>query len=268
GFIVGIPTVSVAGLWWGRRVGRRFDLAPPTLLKTDADATGPPPAIGLVLGIIFIPILLILVHTLTRMLVDAAWVNDSWLTESLIFLGHPYIALLLSCLIALYWLGIRRGTGRQELQQLATKALGPAGIIILITGAGGVYKQMLMATGAGEALATWLVAYPLLPPLLAFVLAALIRILQGSATVAMITGAGLIAPALPALGLSAPQTALLVLGIAAGASTLSHLNDSGFWLVKEYLGMDEKTTLQTWSMMTVLLSLTALILILALYLLV
>ncbi|MCB0638890.1 MAG: gluconate transporter, partial [Lewinella sp.] len=153
GFIVGIPTVSVAGLWWGRRVGRRFDLAPPTLLKTDEASTGSPPAIGLVLGIIFIPILLILVHTLTRMLVDGAWVNGSWLTETLIFLGHPYIALLLSCLIALYWLGIRRGTGRQELQQLATKALGPAGIIILITGAGGVYKQMLMATGAGEALA-------------------------------------------------------------------------------------------------------------------
>jgi Gnt-I system low-affinity gluconate transporter len=101
--------------------------------------------------------------------------------------------------------------------------------------------------------------------LLAFVLAALIRILQGSATVAMITAAGLLAPALPGLALDAPQLALLVLSIAAGASTLSHVNDSGFWLVKEYLGLDEATTLRTWTLMTVWLSLAALVVILALY---
>ena len=100
---------------------------------------------------------------------------------------------------------------------------------------------------------------------MAFILAALIRILQGSATVAMITAAGLLAPALPTLGLSAPQLALLVLSIAAGASTLSHVNDSGFWLVKEYLHMDEATTLRSWSMMTVLLSLTALVVIVVMY---
>lgn len=265
GFLVGIPTVAVAGLWWGRRAGRRWYIAPPPSVA-EADEVDAPPRVGLVVGIIFIPIVLILVHTLTQMLTKGGWWRAGGWTEALVFIGHPYVALLLSCLVALYWLGIRRGVGRARLQEIATRALGPAGIIILITGAGGVYKQMLTATGAGEALAGWLAQYALLPPLLAFVLAALIRILQGSATVAMITAAGLVAPALPALQLSMPRLALLVLGIAAGASTLSHLNDSGFWLVKQYLGMDEGTTLRTWTVMTVLLSVTALAAVLGLYL--
>ncbi|MEO0876852.1 MAG: gluconate transporter, partial [Bacteroidota bacterium] len=209
--------------------------------------------------------LLILINTLTDMLVKAeVWEASTW-TDAALFVGHPYVALLLSCVLALYYLGAKRGLDSSQLQSLATKALAPAGAIILITGAGGVYKQMLVQSGAGEALAEVFLQFQLLPPLMAFTLAALIRILQGSATVAMITAAGLLAPALPELALTAPQTALLVLSIAAGASTLSHVNDSGFWLVKEYLLMDESTTLRTWSMMTVLLSLTALVMVLLLY---
>lgn len=264
GFVVGIPTVSVAGLWWGKRVAKRYMLvAPPLETKEESQVELPP--IRLILTLILLPILLILANTLTDMLVKAdIWQQSLW-TDAALFVGHPYVALLLSCLLALYYLGTKRGLDSQQLQQLATKALAPAGAIILITGAGGVYKQMLVQSGAGAALAEVFLQFQLLPPLLAFLLAALIRILQGSATVAMITAAGLLAPALPALGLTAPQTALLVLSIAAGASTLSHVNDSGFWLVKEYLHMDESTTLRTWSMMTVLLSLTALLMVLVLY---
>lgn len=264
GFCVGIPTVIVAGLWWGKRAGQRFLIEAPALESNDHENVDLPP-IRLILLLILLPILLILANTLTDMLVKAEVWTQSILTDSALFLGHPYVALLISCLLALYYLGTKRGLNSQQLQQLATKALAPAGAIILITGAGGVYKQMLVQSGAGAALAEVFLQFQLLPPLLAFLLAALIRILQGSATVAMITAAGLLAPALPALGLSAPQTALLVLGIAAGASTLSHVNDSGFWLVKEYLHMDEATTLRTWSVMTVLLSLTALLMVMILY---
>lgn len=264
GFVVGIPTVIVSGLWWGKRVGDQFHISAPTLVATeDEDRILPP--IGLILMLILLPIVLILGNTLTTMLVKAeVWATNTW-TDTIIFLGHPYSALLLSCLLALYYLGTKRGLDSKSLQTIATKALAPAGAIILITGAGGVYKQMLVSSGAGAALAEVFLQFNLLPPLLAFTLAALIRILQGSATVAMITAAGLLAPALPALGLSTPQLALLVLSVAAGASTLSHVNDSGFWLVKEYLQMDESTTLRTWTLMTVLLSVSALVMILLLY---
>ncbi|MEO0723016.1 MAG: gluconate:H+ symporter [Bacteroidota bacterium] len=265
GFVVGIPTVSVAGLWWGKRVGKLYHLEAPPLDANAAKSEQELPPIRLILILILLPILLILVNTLTNMLVKAeVWEASTW-TDAALFVGHPYVALLLSCLLALYYLGTKRGLDSSQLQSLATKALAPAGAIILITGAGGVYKQMLVQSGAGEALAEVFLQFQLLPPLMAFTLAALIRILQGSATVAMITAAGLLAPALPELALTAPQTALLVLSIAAGASTLSHVNDSGFWLVKEYLLMDESTTLRTWSMMTVLLSLTALVMVLLLY---
>lgn len=264
GFIVGLPTVLVAGLWWGRRCGERFVISAPTLDNIEGDEIEQPP-IGLILLLILLPIVLILGNTFTDMLVKAGQITASTTTNILLFLGHPYVALLLSCGLALYALGVRRGVSAKELQQLAGKALLPAGAIILITGAGGVYKQMLVNSGAGAQLAEVFTALPLVPPVLAFLLAALIRILQGSATVAMITAAGLLAPTLPGLGLSPAELALVVLSIAAGASTLSHVNDSGFWLVKEYLNMDESTTLRTWTMMTVILSVTALVVILGVY---
>ncbi|MEM1215388.1 MAG: gluconate:H+ symporter [Bacteroidota bacterium] len=264
GFVVGIPSVGLAGLWFGRRAGdRHFVPAPATAVPAIASRSLPP--VGLILSLIFAPIVLILGHTLTKMQVEAGVWAEHWLLDAIVFVGHPYVSLLLSCCMALYFLGVRRGVSTAELQQLAGKALLPAGTIILITGAGGVYKQMLVESGTGKLLAETLLTYTALPVLLAFVLAALVRLLQGSATVAMITAAGLLAPALPELALSTAQLALVVLSIAAGASTCSHLNDSGFWLVKEYLGMNEAQTLRTWTVMTGLLSLVALSVILMLY---
>jgi Gnt-I system low-affinity gluconate transporter len=263
GLLVGPPTVLVAGLWWGHYCGNRFLVTAPA--TTPAQEASVPPPIGLLLLLILLPILLILGNTLTKMWVEQGVWAASWLTDSLQFLGHPYVALLLACLLALYFLGYQRGVSKEDLQALAGRALLPAGTIILITGAGGVYKQMLVNSGAGEQLAALLLTWPVWPPVLAFALAALVRVLQGSATVAMITAAGLLAPVLTAFALSPPQLALLVLSIAAGGSTLSHVNDSGFWLVKEYLGMDEATTLRTWTLMTLWLSATAMVVILLLW---
>jgi Gnt-I system low-affinity gluconate transporter len=133
--------------------------------------------------------------------------------------------------------------------ELSTKALGPAGIIILITGAGGVLKQVLVDSGIGKIMAESMASSALPPIFLAWILAAIVRVTQGSATVAMITAAGIIAPVLSEFGLNDPERALVVLSIASGATLLSHVNDSGFWLVGKYFGMNEKQTLQSWTVM-------------------
>lgn len=266
GFLVGIPSVMVAGLWFGKRAGDQlFVAAPPVATPTIAAERALPP-VKTIVTLIFLPIVLILGHTLTKMQVEGGQWTAHPLLDAVVFLGHPYVSLLICCCLALYFLGVKRGVSLEELQSIAGKALLPAGTIILITGAGGVYKQMLVESGTGKLLAETLLQYNILPVLLAFILAALIRLLQGSATVAMITAAGLLAPALPTLELTAAQLALIVLSIAAGASTCSHLNDSGFWLVKEYLGLDEAQTLRSWTAMTGILSLVALVVIVGLYL--
>ena len=130
----------------------------------------------------------------------------------------------------------------------------PAGIIILLTGAGGVFKEMLINTGAGEMLANYFAEQGLPLLLFAFIVAALVRILQGSATVAMITAAGVTAPILSQVD-GEMDKALLVIAIAAGSTILSHVNDSGFWLVSKYLGMTEQQTFKSFTTMTVILAL-------------
>jgi H+/gluconate symporter-like permease len=177
------------------------------------------------------------------------------------FFGHPFIALIISTLLALYFLGINYGFTKEQLQDVSTKALAPAGVIILITGAGGVFKQMLIETGAGVLFAEKLLEYNIYPLLLAFLLAMIIRVLQGSATVAMITSAGILAPILVNLEMSEPQLALIALAIASGAPSFSHVNDSGFWLINRYLGMTEMQTLKSWTLVSTVLAFTALALI-------
>ncbi|MEM9327915.1 MAG: gluconate transporter, partial [Bacteroidota bacterium] len=138
---------------------------------------------------------------------------------------------------------------RGELLHISTDSLTTAGTIILLTGAGGAFKQLLIDTGAGETIANAVKAGGMSPLVFAFLLALIVRVLQGSATVAMITGAGLVAPVLDP-EMSPIQLALIVIAIASGATALSHVNDSGFWLVNRYLGLTEKQTLQSWTLLT------------------
>ena len=182
--------------------------------------------------------------------------------EIIRFLGHPFIALLIATLAAMYVLGVRRNYTGKQLMQVANKALGPAGLIILVTGAGGVFKEILVDSGVGAALAE-VVSNKNIPPIvLAYVLAVIIRLTQGSATVAMITAAGMVAPVILVLGTGDIGKALVVLVIAAGSTTFSHVNDSGFWLVSKYLNMTEKQTLQSWSVMETIISVVGFLLIL------
>ncbi len=251
GIILGFPTAVIAGPLWGKYISKKIYLEPPFEYQNPAQEVAPDnyPSFRMIAIIISIPLLLILVNTFTGLAVSKEIVPKSILTDALEFIGHPFSALIIATLLASWFLGIKRGMSRQKILDLSTKALGPAGIIILITGAGGVLKQVLVDSGIGEIMANSMANSALPPILLAWILAAIVRVTQGSATVAMITAAGIIAPIISQFGLNDPQRALVVIAIASGATLLSHVNDSGFWLVGKYLGMNEKQTLQSWTVM-------------------
>ena len=254
GFIVGIPTAIVSGPLFGKYIAKRIYVAAPEEVSEAASETKKLPSVGTILAIIGLPIVLIVCNTL----LNSPWLEGVF-SEAFVgwmkMIGHPFTALILANLFAWYVLGIRKKVPKETLLKITTKSMAPAGIIILLTGAGGVFKQMLINTGAGDQLADSFAEMGLSPLLFAFVVAALVRILQGSATVAMITAAGVTAPLLT-LATGEIEKALLVIAIAAGASILSHVNDSGFWLVSKYLGLSEKQTFRSWTVMTTLLALT------------
>ena len=261
GFLLGIPTAILAGPFFGKYISGKIFLPVPDYFGEEGPQTkNSMPSFLLTTVIIGVPLFLILVNTFTTLLIKSSVLASSVLTDILIFLGHPFTALIIATLLAMYLLGIRRGLSRKKIMDLSTKALAPAGIIILITGAGGVLKEVMDASGMGKTIAAAIAASPLSPLLLAWSLAAVVRIAQGSATVAMITAAGIMTPVIEAVHYSDPRKALVVIAIASGATILSHVNDSGFWLVGKYLGMDEKQTLRSWSVMETIIALSGLIL--------
>lgn len=254
GFLTGIPTAIVCGPLFAKYIAKKIHVDAP-VLQIDSDAIKTFPPVGIIISIISIPIVLIVLNTLLNSpLIGEEFVSKNIL-EWLGMIGHPFSALIIANLIAWYTLGLRRGFTKDKLLNITTQSMGPAGIIILLTGAGGVFKQMLVNTGAGEMLANYFADQGVSILLFSFIAAALIRILQGSATVAMITAAGLTSPLLVET-ISEPQKALIVIAIASGATIMSHVNDSGFWLVSKYLGLSEKETFKSWTVMTTILALT------------
>lgn len=255
GIIAGIPTAIVAILFSQRISNKIFLAAPEALSEENTDDANLPNPL-LICSIIVLPILLIVLSTVASNLTNA---NEppAWL-DIINFLGHPFTALIIANLIAWYILGIRRGSTKEVLAEVSLKSLGPAGLIILLTGAGGVLKQILIDTGVGVMMAEALSGMSAVPVVIAFVLATLIRVMQGSATVAMITAAGIMSPILADAALSTPDLALIVVAIASGATMLSHVNDSGFWLINRYLGMTEKDTFRSWTVVSSVIGLTGL----------
>ena len=252
GLIIGIPTAIIAGPLFSRYISKKIDIpAPPELSESMAESESSDhemPSFWVTILLILIPLFLILVSTFVKLGLDKEVLKKSLITEMLVFIGHPFSALIIATLLSIL-LCIRRKMSGQMILDLSTKALGPAGIIILVTGAGGVLKQILVDSGIGVILAESLAGSSIPLVFLAWVIASLVRITQGSATVAMITAAGIIAPVLSVIHLSQPDIAIIVISIAAGATILSHVNDSGFWIVSKYLGMNEKQTLQSWTVM-------------------
>ncbi|MFF8767057.1 GntP family permease [Nocardiopsis dassonvillei] len=281
GVVCGLPAMAVAGPLFGRFVSKRIFVPVPaeavsvteaaaTAGETpkvggsgagspDSSATGdgsadPLPSFGSVLGALLLPLALILGGTTSSLLLP----EGAPAAAVLGFVGHPVIALLLTCLYTLWFFGVRKGRSGKELQEMATRALAPAGVIILITGAGGVFGGLLVDSGLGEVLASGMQRINMPIVLFGFLAAAVIRVSQGSGTVAMITGATLTAPLLETVGASPSLAALTCVAIACGGTAFSHVNDSGFWMANRYLGMSVGDTLRSWTVMKTLVGLTGL----------
>lgn len=259
GVVIGLPAAVIAGPLYARLIAKQVPaMVPEYMHAAETKQKREPPRVSLVVALIGIPLVLIVGNTVAgTMLAD-----DHALGIVLGFVGHPMMALLITTVLCFWLLGTRAGYSPQEVQEIATKALEPAGIIILVTSAGGVLKQVLIDSGVGDVFANALMATSLPPLVLAFLTAAAVRLMQGSATVAMLTAAGLVAALLGEVGYSEPMLALLVLAIAAGATIASHVNDSGFWLVNRYLGLNVPDTLKTWTVTTCIIAFVSITLIL------
>ncbi len=254
GLIVAIPTWYVAAYLYGLWTGNRMVLPVPALLgQADAAAEANPPRFRTVVGVLLLPLVLIFLNTGLSTLTSAGVLPASAKAETwyqvLRTFGETPVALLIAVIVAALVLGRSRGLHGGALEKLLESSLGPVCSVILITGAGGMFGGVLRTSGIGTALADVLgdVGIPLI--LAGFLISTILRIAQGSATVALTTTAGLIAPAVAAAGLNGMQLAALVIAVAAGSVMVSHVNDSGFWLVGRFFGMDVKTTLKTWTVM-------------------
>ncbi|CAB0627939.1 GntP family permease [Corynebacterium diphtheriae] len=251
GLIIAIPTWLISGLWLGKTLGRRYPLPVPDILAGGPQATDVknPATPGLIVSLLLLPMLLIFGNTGMGLATSAGWVDkSSSLVRALQFVGNTPIALLISTLVALYFLGIRRGQPKADLEKLLDGALGPICSVVLITGAGGMFGGVLRTSGIGDALADSMSDLGVPVVLGCWLVAAILRLAQGSATVALTTAAALMAPAVAAGGYSEFQIALMVLASAAGSVFAGHVNDSGFWLVGRLMGMDVATTLRTWTL--------------------
>ena len=261
GAIIGLPITIIAGPLFGTYIGNKIQVAPPAhvmeeLAKGDqTENTRPLPSFCMVASIIGIPLLLMIVKSMTELFIKLGYLSKGVFSDITAFMGHPFTALILATLIAAWLLGSRRGYSRKELLDISTKALAPAGMIILIIGSGGAFKQMLIDSGVGDVLANLISQTHFPPIILAFIIAAAVRIILGSATVSMITAAGIVGPILNAYTISDIHCALIVISIASGATILSHVNDSGFWLVGKYLGLTEVQTLKSWTVMETIIAL-------------
>jgi Gnt-I system low-affinity gluconate transporter len=257
GAACGLPGAILAGPLFSRWIVPRLRLPVPEGDAADDEVPLDRGMAWLTLLLILVPILLIVAGSMA----DIAWGKSDrrGMHAALAFVGHPVVALLVTTLAAMAVLVFRTRAGKEELQELATAALGPAGIIILVTGAGGVFKEVLVESGAGKAMATDLLhRFSLGPLFLAWFLAMVIRVSQGSATVAMVAAAGLVAPIIEGAGFNPMQLGLITAAIAAGASTASHVNDSGFWMVSRFLQLTERQTLQSWTVVETIISLVGL----------
>jgi len=256
GVIVGIPAMIVAGPLFGKFIGNKIHVKVPEYMNVeDKEWDKELPSFRLIISIILTPLVLILLNTLSTVVFPEGNTVRSIAT----FIGNPIVALLIATLITFKVLGTKRGYTRKEVQEISSKSLEPVGIIILVTGIGGAFSEVLIASGVADVLGEIMRGSPLPPLLLAFLISLAVRIAQGSATVSMVSSASLMAPVIQTMGIEGPGLGLMVIAIAAGATAFSHVNDSGFWLVSRYFGTDEKDTLKSWTVMESLIGIVGLV---------
>lgn len=248
GVFCGIFSMIVAGPLWGAVCGKKHYIPVPEHVANQEDFDESKlPNFWVIVGIILIPLVLIILDSVTGV-VPAL----NFLQPLFGFLGEPFVALLIATIAAMLVLGVKHGYSTEELEKIMTKSLEPTGMILLVTACGGVLRYVLQYSGLGDVIGNAVASMSLPLVVLAFLVAALVRICVGSATVAMTMAAGIVA-AIPGISeLSPLYLACVTAAVAGGATVCSHFNDSGFWLVKSLVGMDEKTTLQTWTIMETL----------------
>jgi gluconate:H+ symporter, GntP family len=286
GVAVAIPTVIIAGPLFGRLAGRWVVVDVPDRFAADdfsrngagtvaaaeegGDGTAigtqtatrterRRPSFGITLFSVLLPVALMMGKALADIFIDD---ENSVIRQVFDVLGRPLMALLIAVIVGIFTLGRGAAMTRDQITKCLETSLPPVAGIILIVAAGGGFKQVLVDTGIGTKLAEWATAAHISAILLAWVLAVLIRLATGSATVATITASSLMLGL--AEGMSTGQVSLMVLAVGAGSLFFSHVNDAGFWLVKEYFGMSVGQTIKSWSIMETVLSVTGLIVVLLL----
>ena len=241
--LVGLPTAALAGPIFASWIAPRIAL-PAENPVAEQFTGGTPremPGFGISLFTVLLPVILMLCASAA----DVALDSGSTLRSALDFVGGPIVALLLALLFSFWSLGYRQHFTRDQILKFGNDCLAPTATILLVIGAGGGFNRVLVESGVGKAIADVALGSHASPLLLAWTVAALIRVATGSATVAMTTSAGIVAP----IAAVTPGThaELLVLATGAGSLVLSHVNDSGFWLIKEFFNMTVQQTLKTWT---------------------
>lgn len=257
GIAVAVPTIIVAGPLFGALAGRWVVVeAPDTWESEDRDETTRP-SFGVTIATVLLPVVLMLGKAVADIFIED---EENTFRQVLDVIGEPFVALLIAVLVAMWTFGSRVGMDRSKISDTVAGSLGPIAGILLIVAAGGGFKQVLVDSGIGTLLADWAKDANVSVLLLAWVLAVLIRLATGSATVATITASSLMIGLVE--GMSTGEVSLVVLAIGAGSVFFSHVNDAGFWLVKEYFGMSVGQTIKTWSLMETVLSVSGLVVVL------
>src|SRR5205085_2461174 len=255
GLLVGIPTASLAGPVFASWIAPRIPLSAdnPLAVQLGGESTQEMPSFWISVLTVLIPVILMLLASAADVALDPAGATRN----ALHFIGQPIVALLLALLFSFWSLGRTRHFTRQQLLKFCNDCLAPTATILLVIGAGGGFNQVLIASGVGQAIANIAIGLNASPLVLAWGIAALIRVATGSATVAMTTAAGIVAPIVAV----APGTnaELLVLATGAGSLVLSHVNDAGFWLIKEFFNMTVPQTLKTWTVAETIIGIAGLI---------
>lgn len=243
GLLVGLPTASLAGPVFATWIAPRITLPVenPLARQLEGESVEDMPGFGISVFTVLIPVLLMLLASAADVALDPA----SSLRLTLHFLGNPIVALLLALLFSFWSLGRSRHFTREEVMKFCNDCLAPTATILLVIGAGGGFNQVLVQSGVGGAIAHMAIGSHASPLILAWSVATLIRVATGSATVAMTTAAGIVAPI--AVAIPGTSAELLVLATGAGSLMLSHVNDAGFWLIKEFFNMTVPQTLKTWT---------------------
>ncbi|MET0954184.1 MAG: gluconate:H+ symporter [Aeromicrobium sp.] len=258
GVIVAIPTIVVAGPVFARFADKWVPVPAGDLFDATPDKRERRPSFGVTLATVLLPVVLMMGKAFGDILVD----DGTTLRSILDFIGEPFVALLIAVLVAVFTFGIGTGMSKEDVSDVLGSSLPPIAGIILIVGAGGGFKQTLVDTGIADVIADFVKDSGISVLLIAWLVAVVVRVATGSATVATITAAGIMAPI--ANDLAGAEVSLLVLAIGAGSVFFSHVNDAGFWLVKEYFGLTVGQTIKSWSIMETVLSVTGLLVVLVL----